>query len=247
MDLQKIGKFLAELRKERGLTQEQLGEQLGVTNKTVSRWENGNYLPPVEILQLLSEIYGLTINEIISAQRLNTEEYREKAEENIKTALLLRDENRFTSHERHDYFHKKWYKEHMGMILLEVAVFLTFIVACALFHENVGFMLLCALGMYRTGVHNRQYNEYMADKKAVFIHEDEIPSEGKRQFYRRHWLKEHLLVHLLCMLPAFAFMFTGAIRSDLEFVILGSVLGFLTIIVRGNELRNFLEQMMIND
>ncbi len=44
MDQIKIGKFIAVLRKEKGLTQEQLGEKLGVTNKTVSRWENGNYM-----------------------------------------------------------------------------------------------------------------------------------------------------------------------------------------------------------
>lgn len=43
MDVQKIGIFLSELRKEKNLTQEELGEQIGVTNKTVSRWENGNY------------------------------------------------------------------------------------------------------------------------------------------------------------------------------------------------------------
>ena len=41
----KIGKFIAALRKEKGMTQEQLGEKLGVTNKTISRWENGNYMP----------------------------------------------------------------------------------------------------------------------------------------------------------------------------------------------------------
>lgn len=45
MDLVQIGKFIAELRKDQKLTQEQLGEKIGVTNKTVSRWENGNYLP----------------------------------------------------------------------------------------------------------------------------------------------------------------------------------------------------------
>ena len=46
MDMISIGKFIAALRKEKGLTQEQLGEKLGVTNKTVSRWETGTYLPP---------------------------------------------------------------------------------------------------------------------------------------------------------------------------------------------------------
>ena len=45
MDQIKIGKFIAALRKEKGFTQEQLGEKLGATNKTISRWENGNYMP----------------------------------------------------------------------------------------------------------------------------------------------------------------------------------------------------------
>ena len=48
----KIGKFIAELRRKNGLTQEALGEKLGVTNKTISRWENGNYMPDIEMLQL---------------------------------------------------------------------------------------------------------------------------------------------------------------------------------------------------
>ena len=47
MDMQKIGSFLAELRIEKNLTQDELGAQIGVTNKTISRWETGNYLPPV--------------------------------------------------------------------------------------------------------------------------------------------------------------------------------------------------------
>ena len=60
--MQKIGSFLAELRKEKNLTQDELGEQIGVTNKTISRWENGNYLPPVEMLLILSKLYDVGIN-----------------------------------------------------------------------------------------------------------------------------------------------------------------------------------------
>ena len=63
MDMTRIGAFLAELRKENDLTQEELGESLGVSNKTVSRWETGTYLPPVEMLQRLSERYSVSINE----------------------------------------------------------------------------------------------------------------------------------------------------------------------------------------
>lgn len=64
MDMVKMGSFLAELRKERNLTQAELGEKLGVTNKTISRWETGNYMPSVEMLEELSTMYGMTINEL---------------------------------------------------------------------------------------------------------------------------------------------------------------------------------------
>ena len=56
MDQIKVGKFIAMLRKEQGLTQEALGQKLGVTNKTVSRWETGNYMPDIELLVPLGEI-----------------------------------------------------------------------------------------------------------------------------------------------------------------------------------------------
>ena len=59
MDQVKIGKFIAKLRNENNLTQEALGEKLGVTNKTISRWENGHYLPDIEMLQLLSKEFNV--------------------------------------------------------------------------------------------------------------------------------------------------------------------------------------------
>ena len=88
MDVQKIGRFLTELRKEKNLTQEELGEKIGVTNKTVSRWENANYLPPVEILQILSDFYSVSINELLSGERLNSARYKENAEEYIVGDLI---------------------------------------------------------------------------------------------------------------------------------------------------------------
>lgn len=93
MDTVKTGLFLKELRKERGLTQEQLGEKVGVTNKTVSRWETGNYMPPVECLSILSDLYGVSINEIVSGKRLAAEELPDAAEDNLKNALELSEQS----------------------------------------------------------------------------------------------------------------------------------------------------------
>lgn len=93
MDTVKTGLFLKELRKERGLTQEQLGEKVGVTNKTVSRWETGNYMPPVECLSILSDLYGVSINEIVSGKRLAAEELPDAAEDNLKNALEMSEQS----------------------------------------------------------------------------------------------------------------------------------------------------------
>ena len=69
MDPVQMGRFLARLRREAGLTQEALGQALGVTNKTVSRWENGNYLPDLEMLQLLGARFGVSVDELICGER----------------------------------------------------------------------------------------------------------------------------------------------------------------------------------
>ena len=103
MDMVKMGSFLAELRKERNLTQAELGEKLGVTNKTISRWETGNYMPSVEMLEELSTMYGMTINELLSGKKLSTEEYKEMAETNIKETLK---ESTFSLKEKQEFFKK---------------------------------------------------------------------------------------------------------------------------------------------
>ena len=138
MDMRKIGQFLAGLRKEKAWTQEQLGEKLGVTNKTVSRWENGNHLPPVEMLQLLSDLYGLSINEILSAQRLNPDQYRQKAEENLKTIV---SKSPFTLQEKIAFYKRKWKKDHFVTGLL-----VRLLIVCLLFQGVFTKNLLWTIG-----------------------------------------------------------------------------------------------------
>lgn len=94
MDTVKMGRFLKELRKEKGFTQEQLGELIGVTNKTISRWENGNYIPPIECLEMLSDIYQISINEMVAGECVAEEKIKEIAEENISSVIKdLQNEN----------------------------------------------------------------------------------------------------------------------------------------------------------
>lgn len=84
MDQAKIGAFLSSLRKEKGLTQEALAETIGVTNKTISRWETGKYLPDIEILLLLGDYFGVTVNELLSGERLSDASFRKSSDANIK-------------------------------------------------------------------------------------------------------------------------------------------------------------------
>ena len=161
MDVQLIGKFLADLRREKGLTQEQLGERLGVTNKTVSRWENGNYLPPVEILQMLSQYYGLTINEILSAQRLSPEKYREKAEENIKSAL---GSSTFTLKEKIAFYKRKWLRDNRFCFVLDALVLIAAAVAVGLYFETWLLNVLAVLAIVRAAHHRNQMMIYIASR-----------------------------------------------------------------------------------
>ena len=119
MDLVKIGRFIAALRKEQGLTQEQLGEKLGVTGKTVSRWETGTYLPPAEALVSMSDLFVVSINELLSGKWLSAAEYRQAAEENLSEAIRA---SSFSLKERIAFFKKKWRKEHTALIIISILI-----------------------------------------------------------------------------------------------------------------------------
>ena len=86
LDQQKIGNYLRELRKQKGMTQEQLAEQFGTTSRSVSRWENGSNLPDLSVLVELASFYGVDLNEIINGEK---EEYEIKDE--IKTVVEYAD------------------------------------------------------------------------------------------------------------------------------------------------------------
>lgn len=83
MNQENIGKFIAELRKENNMTQQQLADKLGVTDRAVSNWENGRRLPDISLLKELSEIYDITIDEIIYGKRIEKEEKIEILEKNM--------------------------------------------------------------------------------------------------------------------------------------------------------------------
>ena len=124
MDQIKVGKFIAALRRQAGLTQESLGEKIGVSNKTISRWETGNYMPDIEMLQLLSKEFDVSIHELLAGERMSNEDFRQKADENFIAALKA---DVFSLDEKRAYFKKKWRKEHVALFIV---LALIFIAAC---------------------------------------------------------------------------------------------------------------------
>lgn len=86
MDQQKIGSFLKELRKEKHVTQEQLAEALGVSGRTVSRWETGRSLPDLDLLMLLADYYGVELRELLDGERKEKTMDKELKETVVKVA-----------------------------------------------------------------------------------------------------------------------------------------------------------------
>ncbi len=87
MNQQKIGEFLKILRKEKGLTQEQFSEIVNVSNRTVSRWENGNNMPDLDILIQLSDYYEIELRELLEGER-KSEQMNKELEETVLKAVV---------------------------------------------------------------------------------------------------------------------------------------------------------------
>lgn len=83
MNQVEIGKFIAECRKNKNMTQNQLAEMLNITNKSISKWENGSCLPDPSLYEPLCDILGITINELFAGQRIEKEDYQRMADANL--------------------------------------------------------------------------------------------------------------------------------------------------------------------
>lgn len=114
MDQLKTGKFIAQMRKERGLTQRQLADALLISDKTVSKWECGNGMPEVSLMMPLCQLLGITVNELLSGKRLTSFEYQQNAEENIMRLIKERQEAKFR------------------MVIEVLVIFLTFLASISL-------------------------------------------------------------------------------------------------------------------
>lgn len=97
MNENKIGSFIQLCRKEKGMTQKDLADRIGVSDKTISKWENGNSVPDTEILTSLCQSLDISVNELLSGEKLPVETYPQRAEENMMNLLKENEDNRKNS------------------------------------------------------------------------------------------------------------------------------------------------------
>lgn len=116
MNQQKTGAFLKQLRKEKGLTQEQLGEQFYVSSRTVSRWETGSNLPDLQTLIELADFYDIDIREIIDGERKS-----ENMDKKMKETLVKVSE--YSDSEKKAKAKKINFLFALGLILILIATF----------------------------------------------------------------------------------------------------------------------------
>lgn len=114
-----IGGFIQKVRKEQGLTQKELADRINVSDKTISKWENGNSAPNTEILQDLCTALDISVNELLSGERIHPESYSKRAEENMMQ--LLKENEKQERNNRGNLI--------VGILLGILAIFLLYISA----------------------------------------------------------------------------------------------------------------------
>lgn len=108
MDQRKIGQYLRAKRKLKDYTQKDLAEKIGVSDKTVSKWENGDSMPDITLLVELCGILDTNLNELLSGEQLSPDEYSEKAEENMMSLLEKNEAGR----------KRAWIQSGIGVLVL---------------------------------------------------------------------------------------------------------------------------------
>lgn len=114
MEQLRIGQFMKELRTEKGMTQAVLAEQLNVSDKTVSKWENGKSMPEPALMLPLCEIFSISVSELLNGQRIAPEEYHSKTEETMMKLVKEKENSK-----------KKQYNGLIGVIVLMIIFILS--------------------------------------------------------------------------------------------------------------------------
>ncbi len=159
MNPERTGKFIAELRKESKLTQKELAESLGVTDKAVSKWETGKCYPDIEILGTLAQFFGVTVNDLLSGEKTEAVSRDNAADSNIISIMKrLRGLN------------KKWCEAFLCVIVTMLVFFGAFLVVSRL---PVDFDAGACAGGFSEHIYSK-YGEKLAREYLELYPEEDI-------------------------------------------------------------------------
>ena len=164
MNQERIGKFISELRKEKSMTQDQLAEKLGVTDKSISRWENGKTMPDLSMLTILSRELNVEISELLNGRRMNKEEL-EKLRDTINNIIdYSNEEKKVKTSKLNNYFRA-------GLICILIVILDNqFNLLSYIFKDNIPNFIdgaLCGLGLLFEfiGFYNNNHDITLKQKK----------------------------------------------------------------------------------
>lgn len=196
MDQQKIGSFLKQLRKEKGLTQEELAEKFYVSSKTVSRWETGSNMPDLSILIELSEFYEVDIRDLIDGERK-----ADSTADNRKDALKKVAE--YAEEEKN-----KEKKRFIKMTVFSAIACALFLIPSALFHgETTGLL-------YDVVPHNIRstviWSTYILASIGIPYSWAFLLQTLKNEYVQENERKKHNIINILCgVMLFFVFICNG--------------------------------------
>ena len=153
MNQEKIGKLIAECRKEKKMTQVELASKLSVTDKSVSKWENGKCLPDVSLYKDLCNILGITLNEFFAGEKIKEEKFKEQADINLFNAL---ENSSFTLKEKIKYYDNKWDKEHLFELTIAMIIIVGFIIYGFVKNNGIQFIFMIVGFTYAIWETNRK-------------------------------------------------------------------------------------------
>ena len=158
MDRAKCGKFIQQLRREKNMTQQELAEKLGVTDKSVGNWENGRNMPDLSLLKPLCDILGITVNDLICGEIITEDKYQEKTEENIVSI--------------YDYSVKQIdrYNKRVAILLLIIGPFIVMSELKIFSGENIWGAIHIAIGtvIFIIGI-SKLTNKMKLDKRIILV------------------------------------------------------------------------------
>ena len=192
MSQEKIGKFIAKCRKEKNMTQQELALKLDVTDRAISNWENGRRLPDYSIIKDLCYELDISINELLSGERINKDSYQDKLEENI---INLAIDNKKSNHK-------------IKILVISIIVFLIMFLIYRCYYayylidiEYDSRLQKCEIidnnliyTIYGTTVYNTYYLEREIDNVHYFVFHDKVHVYN---YKHSKWEKEESYANLL--------------------------------------------------